>query len=69
MQLQAISAMRRRMGKALKPPRGIRAGVGLVGALRNQFGGGQGNIQTYAGYVDGLNSVHVMYANDGLQGK
>ena len=36
-----------------------------TGALRNQFGGGQGNLQTYAGYVDGLNSLHVMYANDG----
>ena len=38
MQLQAIAAMRRKTGKAPKPPRGIRAGVGLVGALRNQFG-------------------------------
>jgi len=65
MQLQAISAMRRRTGKAQKPPRGVRAGVGLVGALRNTFGGGQGNMQTYAGYVDGLNSLHLMYANDG----
>jgi len=65
MQLQAISAMRRRTGKAQKPPRGIRAGLGLVGAFRSTFGGGQGNMQTYAGYVDGLNSMHVMFANDG----
>jgi len=65
MQLQAISAMRRRTGKGQKPPRGIRAGVALTGAIRNTFGGGQGNIQTYAGYVDGLNSAHLMFANDG----
>ena len=65
MQLQAISAMRRRTGKGQKQPRGIRAGIGLTGAIRNAFGGGQGNIQTYAGYVDGLNSVHLMFANDG----
>jgi hypothetical protein len=66
MQLQAIGAMRRRTGKGQKPPRGIQAGLGLVGAVRSSFGGGQGNIQTYAGYVDGLNSLHVMFANDGL---
>lgn len=66
MQLQAIGAMRRRTGKGPKPPRGIQAGLGLVGAMRSSFGGGQGNIQTYAGYVDGLNSVHFMFANDGL---
>jgi len=66
MQLQAIAAMRRRTGKAPKPSRGIRAGLGLVGAVRSQFGGGQGNIQTYAGYQEGLNSGHIMFANDGL---
>jgi len=66
MQLQAIGAMRRRTGKGQKPPRGIQAGLGLVGAVRSSFGGGQGNIQTYGGYVDGLNSLHVMFANDGL---
>jgi len=66
MQLQAIGAMRRRTGKGQKPPRGVQAGVGLVGAVRSTFGGGQGNLQTYAGYVDGLNSAHIMFANDGL---
>ena len=40
--------------------------MGLVGALRSTFGGGQGNLQTYAGYTEGLNSAHVMIANDGL---
>jgi len=44
----------------------VQAGVGLVGAVRSTFGGGQGNLQTYAGYVDGLNSAHIMFANDGL---
>ena len=66
MQLQAIGAMRRKSGKGQKPPRGIRAGVGLVGALRSTFGGGQGNLQTYAGYTEGLNSAHIMIANDGM---
>ena len=66
MQLQAIAAMRRRTGKGQKPPRGIRAGLGLTGAVRSAFGGGQGNIQTYAGYTEGLNSAHIMFANDGL---
>ena len=66
MQLQAIAAMRRRTGKGQKPPRGIRAGLGLTGAIRSAFGGGQGNIQTYAGYTEGLNSAHIMFANDGL---
>jgi len=66
MQLQAIAAMRRRTGKAQKPPRGIRAGLGLVGAVRSTLGGGQGNMQTYAGYTEGLNSGHIMFANDGL---
>ena len=66
MQLQAIAAMRRKTGKAQKPPRGIRAGLGLTGAVRSAFGGGQGNIQTYAGYTEGLNSAHIMFANDGL---
>ena len=66
MQLQAIGAMRRKSGKGQKPPRGIRAGVGLVGALRSTFGGGQGNLQTYGGYTEGLNSAHIMIANDGM---
>lgn len=66
MQLQAIAAMRRKTGRGMKPPRGIRAGVGVVGALRSTFGGGQGNLQTYAGYTEGLNSAHIMIANDGL---
>ena len=57
MQLQAIAAMRRKTGRGMKPPRGIRAGVGVVGALRSTFGGGQGNLQTYAGYTEGLNSA------------
>ena len=39
---------------------------GVVGALRPTFGGGQGNLQTYAGYTEGLNSAHIMFANDGL---
>jgi len=64
-QLQAIAAMRRKTGKAHKPPRGVRAGLGLVGAVRSKYGGGQGNLQTYAGYQDGLNSAHIMFANDG----
>mmetsp|Transcript_144539 Transcript_144539/g.277311 ORF Transcript_144539/g.277311 Transcript_144539/m.277311 type:complete len:600 (-) Transcript_144539:239-2038(-) len=64
MQLQALGAMKRQT-KGRKPPRGIRAGLALVGAIRNEFAGGQGNIQTYAGYVDGLNTMHLMYANDG----
>ena len=66
MQLQAIAAMRRKTGKAQKPPRGIRAGLGLTGAVHSAFGGGQGNIQTFAGYTEGLNSAHIMFANDGL---
>jgi hypothetical protein len=66
MQLQAIAAMRRKTGKGQKSPRGIRAGVGLVGAVRSAYGGGQGNLQTYAGYTEGLNSAHIMFANDGL---
>ena len=49
MQLQAIAAMRRKTGKAPKPPRGIRAGVGLVGALRNQFGGGPQHASAHHG--------------------
>ena len=39
MQLQAIAAMRRETGKGQKPPRGIRAGLGLTGAVRSAFGG------------------------------
>ena len=65
-QLASLSSMRRRTGKGQKPPRGIRAGVGLVGCVRSAFGGGQGNLQTYAGYTEGLNSAHIMFANDGL---
>lgn len=66
MQLQAIAAMGRRVRKAGKPPRGIRYGLGIVGAARSKIGGGQGNLQTYAGYQSGLNSAHFMFANDGL---
>ena len=66
MQLQAIGAMRRRTNKGMKGPRGVRAGLGLVGAVRSQAGGGQGNLATFAGYQAGLNSAHLMFANDGL---
>jgi len=65
MQLSAMNAMRRRTGKGQKPPRGVRVGVGLVGAMRSKIGGGQGNLQTFAGYTSGLNSAHFMFANDG----
>jgi len=54
------------VGKGQKPPRGVRAGLGLVGAVRSKAGGGQGNLQTFAGYTSGLNSAHVMFSNDGL---
>jgi len=66
MQLQAMNAMRRRTGKAQKPPRGMRVGLGVVGAARSKIGGGQGNLQTFAGYTSGLNSAHFMFANDGF---
>jgi len=65
MQLQAITAVRRRTGKAQKPPRGIHFGLGLVGACHSKIGGGQGNLQTFAGYTAGLNSAHFLFANDG----
>jgi hypothetical protein len=65
MQLQKAAAMQRKMGKAPKRPRGIRAGLGLVGALRSKWAGGQGNLQTFAGYTSGLNSAHLVVANDG----
>ena len=65
MQLQAIAAMRRRTGKQQKPPRGARVGLGLVAACHSKLGGGQGNLQTFAGYTAGLNSVHALFANDG----
>ena len=38
----------------------------FLGAVRSALSGGQGNIQTYAGYTEGLNSAHIMFANDGL---
>jgi len=57
--------MRRRTSKGQKPPRGLRWGLGLTGAIRNQWGGGQGNLQSFVGFVDGLNSAHLMFANDG----
>jgi len=66
MQIQAMNAMRRRTGKGQKPPRGMRVGLGVVGAARSKIGGGQGNLQTFAGYTSGLNSAHFMFANDGL---
>jgi len=50
MQLQALAAMKRKTGKGQKPPRGIRAGVGLVGAIHSMYGGATGNIQTYGGW-------------------
>lgn len=65
MQLQALGAMRRRVSKGGKPPTGINYGLGLVGALRTQWGGGQGNLQSFVGYTAGLNSAHLMLANDG----
>ena len=61
-----MNAMRRRTGKGQKPPRGVRVGLGLVGAVHSKTGGGQGNMQTFAGYTSGLNSAHLMFANDGL---
>jgi len=65
MQLQAIGSMRRRTGKPQKQPRGVRMGVGLVGAVHSKMGGGQGNLQTFAGYSAGLNSAHFLFSNDG----
>ena len=65
MQLQAIGATRRKVGKGPKPPPGLRWGVSLVGALRPLWGGGQGNLQSFVGYTDGLNSAHLMVSNDG----
>jgi hypothetical protein len=65
MKLQALGAMVRKSGKDQKPPRGVQAGVGLTGAIHDQLGGGAGNIQSWAGYSNGLNSAHLMYANDG----
>ena len=65
MQLTAITAMRRRTAKPPKNPRGVRVGLGVVGACHSKIGGGQGNLQTFAGYTSGLNSAHVLFANDG----
>lgn len=65
MQLQALGATKRRTAAMGKSPRGIRTGVQLVGAARPKWGGGQGNFQSFVGYVAGLNSVHFMFANDG----
>ena len=65
LQLQAIGAVRRRTSKGQKPPRGVHVGVGLVGACHSKLGGGQGNLQTFAGYTSGLNSAHFLFSNDG----
>ena len=62
MQLTAITAMRRRTAKPPKTPRGVRVGLGVVGACHSKIGGGQGNLQTFAGYTSGLNSAHVLFA-------
>jgi len=65
MQLTTITAMRRRTAKPQKNPRGVRVGLGVVGACHSKIGGGQGNLQTFAGYTSGLNSAHVLFSNDG----
>ena len=65
LQLQAIAAVRRRTGKQQKQPRGFNVGLGLVGACHSKVGGGQGNLQTFAGYTAGLNSAHFLFSNDG----
>ena len=65
MQLEALGAMRRKTGKGQKPPRGVQFGLGLTGAVRSTMGGGQGNLQTFAGYTSGLNSAHLCFSNDG----
>ena len=65
----ALGGLRRRTANMGKSPRGIRTGVGLVGAARPKWGGGQGNFQSFVGYVSGLNSVHLMFANDGATGE
>ena len=54
-----------RTAKPPKNPRGVRVGLGVVGACHSKIGGGQGNLQTFAGYTSGLNSAHVLFANDG----
>ena len=41
MQLTAITAMRRRTAKPPKNPRGVRVGLGVVGACHSKIGGGQ----------------------------
>jgi len=64
MQLEKLGAMSRAAGQSQKPPRGIRTGLGLVLSLKNHFMGGNGNVQTFAGYTEGLNSLHVQFAND-----
>jgi len=66
MKLQALGAMIRKTGKDQKPQRGVHTGVGLSGAIHDRFAGGLGNIQTFAGYQNGLNSAHLMYSNDGM---
>eukprot|EP00965_Chrysotila_dentata_P080369 2651509-Pleurochrysis_carterae.AAC.1 len=43
--------------------------LGCAGAIRNQWGGGQGNLQSFVGFVDGLNSAHLMFANDGARSR
>lgn len=67
MQLQALGATRRRVSKPAKPPKGLRWGLALTGAMRTKWGGGGGNLQTFAGYQtpDGMWSAHGLLANDG----
>ena len=65
MQLQAIAAMRRKTGRGMKPPRGIRAGVGVVGACAPPWRrpGQPADVRRLHG---GARSAHIMIANDGL---
>ena len=46
---QALGATRRRVSKPAKPPKGLRWGLALTGAMRTKWGGGGGNLQTFAG--------------------
>jgi len=64
MQLEKLGAMSRASSASQKPPRGIHTGLGLVLSLKNKWLGGNGNVQTFAGYTAGLNSMHVQFAND-----
>ena len=63
--LEAISAMRRKTAGGGKVPRGLHYGLSLVGAVRSKWYGGQGAVQSFVGYTNGLNSAHLMFSNDG----